>query len=329
MTVRHLAACAAFLTGLAPLAARADAPLLVPGTPVTVPGGKGGFDFMAVDAKRHRLLATHPGKGTFVVYDLQAGTVQQLDTDGKVNGEAVDEADNKLFVGGGNMKVVVFDLTTLKKLDEITLTGPADCLTFDPKTDTLYADHDDGTEVWAINGQTDKIIKAVAVADAPEVVVYDAASDKVYQNIKPANEIQVIDPATNTIVATWPTAPMTSPHGLVADDANQRLFDAGQGKVDLIDMTTGKVLSTVDIAPGYVDQIAYDSGNGRLYCASSIGEISVVTVKPDGTLTLLGMIATPHGTHTLAVDPATHTVWVSTQDDTGSYLQPYTVPTTP
>ena len=91
-------------------------------------------------------------------------------------------------------------------------------------------------------------------------------------------------------------------------------------------MTSGKVLSTVAIAPGYVDQIAFDPGNSRLYCASSVGDISVVQEMPDGTLSLLGMVATPKGTHTLAVDPVTHTVWASTYDSRCSYLQPYLLP---
>lgn len=325
MTFRKYAACAALLGGLAILPAHADTPPLTAGKTVPVPGGPGGFDFMAVDAPRHRLLASHPGKGTFVVYDLKTGKLQQLDTDGKVNGEAVDEADNKLFVAGGNQKVVVFDLKTLQKTDEIALTGPADTIVLDPKNDTLYVDHDDGKEVWAVNAQTDKVTTSIAIADAPEVVVYDAASDRLYQNIKPANEIQVINPTTNTVEATWPTAPMTSPHGLAVDDKTRRLFAAGQGKVVMMDQGTGKVLAEVDIAPGYVDQIAFDPGNDRLYCASSVGDLSVVQETADGAK-LLGMVPTPKGTHTLAIDPATHTVWVSTHDDQASDLQPYRLP---
>jgi len=305
--------------------AHADTPLLVAGTPVTVPGGSAKFDFMAFDDDNHRIFASHPGKGTLVVYDTQAGTVQQLDTDGEVNGEAIDRVDSKLFVGGGNQKVLVFDLATLKKTDEISLTGPADCLTFDAKNDTLYADHDDGKEIWTINGSTDKIGSSVAIADAPEVLVYNKKADKLYQNIKPANEIQVIDPATNAVTATWPTAPLTSPHGLAVDSKAQHLFVAGDGKVDLIDMATGKVLSTVNIASGYVDQIAFDKSSKRLYCASKIGDISVVQ-ETDDTIALLGMVQVAVGTHTLAVDTVTHTVWAATFDDKGSYLQPFTMP---
>ena len=314
-----------FASSLLQIGAHADSPLLVPGKAVAIPGGSAKFDFMAFDDDNHRILASHPGKGTFVIYDTQAGTVQQLDSDGEVNGEAIDRADNKLFVGGGNQKVLVFDLTSLKKTDEISLTGPADCLTFDSKNDTLYADHDDGKEVWTINASTDKITGSVAIADAPEVLVYNKKADRLYQNIKPANEIQVINPATNTVEATWPTAPVTSPHGLAVDSKAQHLFVAGAGKVALIDMATGKVLSSVDIAPGYVDQIAFDKGSKKLYCASSVGDISVVQ-ETDDTITMLGMVSVPKGTHTLAVDTVTHTVWASTFDASGSYLQPYAIP---
>ena len=313
MNLFRLAAGVTLLSALAAPAARAAAPLLDAQAPVIVPGGPGGFDWMAVDAPRYRLLATHPGKGTLVVYDLKTGVLRQLDTDGKVNGEAIDEADNKLFVTGGNRKVVVFDLKTLVRTGEITLSGPGDSLVFDPKNDTLYVDHDDASEVWTIDARTEKITGSVAVAGAPEAVVYDAATDRLYQNIKPANSTQVIDPAKNAVEATWPTAPMTSPHGIAVDDATHHLFSAGQGKVVVLDLATGRVLSAVDIAPGYVDQIAFDPATKRLYCASSVGAVSVVGETADGAA-LLGTVPVPKGTHTLAVDPGTRDVWISYSD---------------
>lgn len=325
MTVRPFLVTAALLGGLAPLAAYAGKPLLTPGTPITVPGGSAHFDFMTFDADTDSVLASHPGKGTFVVYNVKTGSMQQMDSDGKVNGEAVDTADGKLFAAGGNQKVIVYDLKTLQKTDEIPLTGNADDITFVPTNDTLYVDHDDGKEVWTINAATDKVTGSIAIADAPEYLLYDPKANLLYQNIKPANEIQVIDPATNAITATWPTAPMTSPHGLALDDTTGRLFDAGQGMVDVMDVKTGKVLQTVAIAPGYVDQIAFDPGLKRLYCASSVGELSVLQETKKGAK-LLGMVTTPKGTHTLAIDPATHTVWVSTYDGANSYLQPYMLP---
>ena len=70
---------------------------------------------------------------------------------------------------------------------------------------------------------------------------------------------------------------MTSPHGLAIDAKTRRVFAAGQGKVVMLDQKTGKVLASVDIAPGYVDQIAFDPDKKRLYCAcGDAGAISVV-----------------------------------------------------
>jgi DNA-binding beta-propeller fold protein YncE len=115
---------------------------------------------------------------------------------------------------------------------------------------------------------------------------------------------------------------MTSPHGLAIDSKSRRIFSAGQGKVVMLDMNTGKVLAEVDIATGYVDQIVFDKGNKRLYCASKVGDISVVQETDDGA-TLAGLVSVPKGTHTLAVDGDDHSVWICYSDDTNSYIQEY------
>ena len=324
MNFPHIAACAALFSTLAAAhTASADTTLLTPQTPITVPGGPGGFDYMQIDPVKHRLYASHPGKTTLVVLDLTTNAVQQLPTDTKINGIAVDEADNKLFTAGGGGKVVVFDNKTLAKTAEITLSGPGDDIVLDPKTDRLIVCHDDAAEDWVFDAKTNALITSVPVAGAPEYVMYDAGTDRIYQNIKPANVLQVINPATNAVEASWPTAPMTSPHGMAINFKTHHILSAGQGKVVLLDENTGKVLSSVSIAPGYVDQIAFDAGTQRLYCAcGDAGVISVVQETGDG-VTLLGNVVTHPKSHTLQVDPATHAVWISYTDPTGSYLQEY------
>ena len=322
MKLFSFAACAAF--SILTAAHAAPAPLLTAQAPIVVPGGPGGFDWMLVDAPRHRLLASHPGKNTLVVLNLKTHAVQQVDTGVEINGIAVDDADNKLFTAGGGQKVVVFDNTTLAKTGEIALTGPGDDIVLDTKNDTLYVCHDDGAEDWMINAKTNALVGSVPIAGAPEYAVYDPGADRVYQNIKPANVTQVINPATGTVEASWPTAPMTSPHGLAINPATHHVFSAGKGTVVMLDQRTGKVLSSVAIAPGYVDQIAFDPANGRLYCAcGDAGVISVVQEKGNA-ITLAGNIASHKKSHTLAVDPDTHSVWVSYSDPTGAYLQEFT-----
>jgi hypothetical protein len=173
-----------------------------------------------------------------------------------------------------------------------------------------------------VDANTLKIVGSVTVAGAPEYVLYDSKTDKVYQNIKPTNQLQVIDPETKKVISTWQTEPETSPHGLAIDRSTGHAFSAGRnGKLDEIDLATGKIITTVDIAPG-TDQIAWDSKLKRVYCAST-GAISVVQETEDGAK-LLGNVPDQKGAHTICVNSTTHDVFVVWGDSAGSHIQQYT-----
>lgn len=282
---------------------------------------KGHFDFMSGDAAMGRLFAAHPGAKALTVLDLASGQVRSIDT-GQVNCAVVDEADQKVFAAGGDQKVVVLDRKTLSKTAEIPLSGPADAIALDTKRSRLYVDHDDGAEVWVVNARTNVLEGRVVLSGVPEYLLYDAASDRLFQNIKDKDEIEVINPATNTVVAHFPTAPLKSPHGLAINPQTHRLFVAGNGKVAVLDSRDGHLITSLDITPGYVDQIAFDPASQRLYCACGAGTVAVVQETATGA-TFLGTVATPNRTHTLTVDPRGD-VWVAADTPTGDTLLHFT-----
>ncbi len=309
------------LSLLALPAPAAPAAPLIPRPPVVVPGGPGGFDWMLVDRARNRLYATHGGTKTLAVLDLKTGALRQIAA-GDVAGIAVDAGDDQVFTGGGDNKVVVLDDKTLTKIGEIPVTGPVDDIKYDPKNGLVYADHDDGAEVWVIDAKAGKLVGTITTPGAPEALAYDTGTDRIYQNVKPADCVDVIDPATNRVVAVWPTAPAKSPHGLVIDPTSARLFSAGgNGVLAVLDLKTGKAVGSVAIALG-TDQIAFDPKRRRVYCASR-GFVSVVQ-ETAGGVRFLGDVPSPRGARTPAVDPATGDVWVSYKDAAGSYLQRFT-----
>ena len=119
--------------------------------------------------------------------------------------------------------------------------------------------------------------------------------------------------------ATWSTVPAEGPHGLAVDPETHRLFSAGKnGKLVVLDSVSGKSLGTVDIAEG-VDQIAFDPGNKRIYCAAGQGKLTVLQ-ETEAAVKSLGSVATPAGTHTLAVDSNTHSVWIAFAKGEESYV---------
>ena len=136
-----------------------------------------------------------------------------------------------------------------------------------------------------------KAQKPIVIPGGPggfDWMLVDANSERVFATHKGTKSVAIVDLKTDTALA-----PAVGPHGLAIDRKGQRLFTAGSnGKLAIIDMKTGKVTATLDIPKG-VDQIAFDRGNQRLYCACS-GFIAVVQTTDDGAK-LLANVPSPKG----------------------------------
>jgi DNA-binding beta-propeller fold protein YncE len=315
--VNLLALVALLATVAAPVFAKAP---LVAGQLIVVPDTKGGFDFLEFDATKRRLLADHTGNGTLDIFDAADGKLIKSVTTGSAQGVTVDEVGGKYHVSVSKQtKLVSIDRETLEVTREIALSGPADALVFNPKNGCAYVGHDDAKELWVVDVKSGKVAATVAIAEGPEYVIYDAASDRIFQNIKSNDTVSVIAPGTNTVTESWSTKPATKPHGLAMEAKTNRLFISGtNGELVVLDAKTGKVTASAKIAPG-VDQIAFDAELRRVYCASSSGVISVVQITDDGAASL-GDVKTAKGAKTLTVDPQTHAVWTAYADGAAAYV---------
>jgi uncharacterized lipoprotein YbaY len=303
-----------------PANAADDRPVMTVGTPIPVPRAVGRFDYLTIDEKYRRLLAVHTSSNELLVFDIDTGEIERRVAVGSGHGVAVDVFDGKVFVGTDDGYISQLNRRWLVENQRIYTNGPVGAVAFDSKNGRLFAAHTDGTEVWVVQGKTDKLLQfPVTIAKGPAYLEYDPVTDKIYQNVTSTNSIQVIDPGTNNVVATWPLAPVTDPHGLAVDGKGKRLFSAGSnGKLVILDLTTGQVQHSVDIPPR-VDQIAYDAGADKLYCASGTGVLAVLGETSDG-FEKIGELSIPRGTHSLAVDPKTHNVWIAYGGDQSDYV---------
>lgn len=322
LSVLHLSLLAFQL----PLATGAESPPLVANEPILVHGTKGRFDYLKVDEQLQRLLANHTENGTLDVYDLPDGTLRQTVPIGAVHDIGIDLARGKYYLTVGNPpNLTIVDRQTLKVEGSVPLPGAADGCAFDSKNGLVYVDHDNGEDIWVVDPINRRIVTVIKIPKDPEFILYDPVSDRVYQNIKSKPVLLVIDPTANSVSETWSTEPAEKAHGLAIDAVTHQLFSAGgNGKLSLLDSGTGKVLATADVVSG-IDQIAFDPGNKRIYCASGRAGLSVAEETPDG-LRSLGNIPTSSGAHTLAVDPASHDVWIAYAKENESFVCKLSVP---
>ena len=305
--------------------AKEPLPLLVPGPVIEVTGSHGKFDFLEVDEAGHRLLGSHTADGTVDIFDLTTNRLLARPATGAAQHTAFDPRSGKYFASVSEPKqVAVIDAKTFKITNTIPTDGPLDGIVFDPKNRCVYAAHDNGKEVWVISADTEKIVATVAIPGPPEYLLYDAATDRIYLNIKTTDEVVVIDPAQNAVVARWPTAPATGPHGLALDAKQGRLFAAGNnGQLVVLDLIGGRVIGAVAITPK-VDQIAFDPGVRRIYCAAS-DTLSVVQITAEGAVFLGNVVSFP-GAKNVAVDPKTHAVWTTYTDGKNAYAKSWVLP---
>ena len=316
-------AVASGLLGVA-IAAHA-APPLNPGQPIALAGVHGGFDFIQVDAAANRLLLDQEkGNSAFEVFDLGSRKLLKRIPAGTTQDVSIDLKHNLYYISGNDPgRLITVNRKTLKIVAQMPRPTPTDLNGYDSSNQTVYLVSDSTPTLWAINPAANKVIATIKLkGEGLEGIVFAPHDKAIYQALQNPASITVIDPSTNRIVHVWPLA-HPRPHGTADVPATGKLLIACfDGTLVLMDPSNGKILGSAKIAPG-VDQIAYDPGNHLVYSASGQGQISVARLSGN-SLTALGSVPDEKTTHSITVDPKTHTVWIGYAKNGQSYVQPFT-----
>ena len=123
------------------------------------------------------------------------------------------------------------------------------------------------------------------------------------------DELAAIDPARESVTVRIPVPGIEGPHGFQLDPAHGRAYVTGEGNARLavVDLVSGRVLHTYPVGRE-PDVVAMDPGRGRLFVASEAGTIAAFDISGDSLVRLPAYDA-PQA-HSVAVDPATHLVYV-------------------
>lgn len=281
---------------------------------------------MRVDASAQRLLlAQEEGNVAFIVFDLRTRKLIKRVPTSTSQDSAIDLKNDRYYVSGNepHRRLLIVSRRTLDVLGEVPLPANADLIGYDPITGQVYESNDTAPEVWVINPQTRKIVTTIKYnGSGVEDLAFDPGYKGLYQAIKGTNMIAEVDPAKRQVLPQWALAPDTGPHGIAIIPENKGLLVACDGKLILMDRSNGKILDRVDIPQG-VNQVVYDPHTHLAYAASKLGELAVVRQAGD-KLTPLGSLSDEKGTHSVAIDPNTHTVWIGYVKAEQSYIQPFT-----
>jgi len=292
---------------------------LQPQPPVELTGTHGRFDFIKVDEARGRLLACHSENGSLDVIDEATSKLIKSVPTGRSQGIAIDDKGGRYFVSCSKPpQLVIIDAGKLEATGTVSLPGPADVCTYSAALNRVVVDNDEKPVQWWVDPDAQKIVQTLSYpGPGMEDLAFSDDGTALVQNLKDANLLAVVDPAKGTVIHRWSTEPAEKPHGLAMFPHHEVFIAGGNGKLVLLDYKTGKVVASEDIAPR-VDEIAYDSDSGNVYCASGTGVISSPSSSsPTET------IPSAQGAHSIAVDSKTHIVWIVFAKGEKAYVQSF------
>ncbi len=276
-------------------------------------GGEGGWDYLIADSGAHRLYVS---RGTHVmVVDLSSNTVvgDIANTPG-VHGIALAFSVGEGYTSNGrDSSVTVFDLKTLKTVTTVGIDGRnPDAIIYDPATDRVFTFNGGSSNSTAIDVHTHKVVGTVPLSGRPEFAVSDGLG-RIYVNIEDKSEVESFDARTLKPIATWPLAPGEGPSGLSMDRQHRRLFSGCGNKLMIVlDADSGTVLAKLPIGEG-VDATAYDAAAGLAFSSNGRdGTLTVVREESPAKFSVVENVPTRLGARTMALDEATHRIYLST-----------------
>jgi YVTN family beta-propeller protein len=283
--------------------------------PVIQIGGEGGWDYLTVDAAAHRLYVSHATH--VVVIDTQTNTVvgDIPDTPG-VHGVAIAADLAKGFVSNGRENTSsMFDLKTLKLIRKIDTGENPDAILYEPAKKEIYTMNGRGKSATVIDAAGGTVVATIPLEGKPESAQADSRVGKVYVNMEDLNSVKVIDTATHTVTATWPAGPCEAATGMAFDQATHRLFLGCDNKLMvMMDSTNGKVVYSVPVGAG-VDSTWFDPQTRLAFTSNGgAGTVSVAHEDSAAALKIVQTIKTARGARTMALDPATHTIYLAATD---------------
>ena len=272
------------------------------------------FDYISVDSAARRVYVSH---GTEIkVLDADSGALVGNITGLKQDhGVAVAKEFGRGFItDGGQGKVIIFDLTSLKVIGEAKADQDADSVVYDPASKRVFAMNGDPHSSTVIDAKTGSVVGTIELGGGPEFAVADGAGT-VFVNIEDKSEVVAIDAQTLKIKSRWPVAPAGAPTALAMDVKHRRLFSAGRNPQMLVvmDADNGKVIQSFPISAG-VDAAAFEPETGLVFASTRDGMIHVYHEDSADKFSEVETIKTEFGAKTMGLDTKTHNLFVDTAD---------------
>lgn len=275
--------------------------------------GEGGWDSITFDSSQRLLYLAHSPRVSVVNADTGA-LVGEIDGLNLAHGVAlVKELDRGFISDGAGNQVVIFAISNLKVLGKVQTGINPDCILYDPASKRIFTFNGGTHDSTVIDPSNGKVVATVPIGGRPEYAVADGKG-MIYFNVGDANEVAALDSRSLTIQARWPIAPAAMPTALTMDREHRLLFIGGRNKIlAIMDADNGKIVQTFPIGFG-VDTNIYEADKRLEFTSTREGTIHIFHEDSPDKFSVVEVVKTQPGAHTMALDPKTERLFLDTAD---------------
>ena len=299
------------LLTLAPAQAKPAGAIAYSVTRAVALGAPDSWDYVTFDASSQRVFVAHGDRLTVV--DGRSGVIvgQVEGAPGGTHGIALVPSIQRGYTDDGEAgRIKVFDMKTLKIVDDLPAQPDADGAILDPTSGHIFVMTGDSGKVTIVDPKTDRVLANVDAGGKLEFAA-SGHNGKVYVEGEEKREIVRIDASTNQIDAKWPIKVCESPHGLAIDTDSHRLFaSCANSKLVVINADDGSVVATLPIGQG-TDATAFDPGRHLIFSSNGrSGDITVIREVSPSKYIVAGTVKTFVTARTMSIDPVSGRLYV-------------------
>jgi len=275
------------------------------------------LDYLTLNGKD--LFVTNVSSGTVYKIPLHAdglptaADVSMFQLEPAAHGVVIDPATGVAFVTRSEANTVdIFDPSAMRLVTRIPVADDPDGIFYVSANRTIYVASGDAKTATLIDPAARTVSATISLGGKPESGVFDTRTNLFYQNLEDTSSLAAVDLSKRAVTARWPLQDCVHPTGMALDEQSRQLFIgcSGNSRLAAFDLEQHRVVTSVRVGGG-PDSVAYDSQLHRIYVTGRSGVLCVVERDNKGALTTVDKISLHYGAHTLAVDPASHRLYVA------------------
>ena len=279
----------------------------------SVKGADGPWDYASVDAELHRLYVARGG-GVMAVNLLDGSVIPTLVPGNRVHGVIPLPGGLAISTNGEGSNATLFKAADGAVLAEFPAGKKPDAVVRDAESGLVAVMNGNDGTVTLIDIDRKIVAGSLMVGGKLEFAVADGHG-RVFVNVEDKNELVELDIPARKVVQHLALPQCDHPTGLALDNTTRVLVAAcGNGVAIAVSAKDGKVLATLPIGKGPDAVIFDEKGRRFLVPCGRDGVLTVIDEFADGSLKVVGSVATAKGARTGAIDSSSGKVYLPTAD---------------